>query len=205
MHEVFMPYFYRRSEMKKLSLPLLALSFILLFASVPLVYASGAVSSSPANIAPDQTNTITINPGVPFVVAVAIIGPDGSFYASTSCTVNSPCAGDATHPVVLTFGTGVSGWIITSPPSQLVPPLSSNGVGSGCTGYTPSSGGAANTHCSGQYSYVLAGFTYNGQVTFAVGTTSFSVPEFGLPAFMMAAFGLVLITLRKGLLWKSPL
>lgn len=167
--------------------------------SIPAVAGSSALTVTPSNLSPDQTNTLTINPGVPFAVAVAVVGPDGTYYESTLCTVHSPCTGDSSKPIVLDFGTGNSSWVVTSPPSSLIPPLTSNGVGSGCSGYTPTVGGIANTHCSGEYTYVLVGIAYAGSLIFVIKTASFSVPEFGIPAIMIAAIGLVLLRLKSGL------
>ena len=162
-----------------------ALIVLLAIGFVPAAFASTpSAGTSPSNIAPDQTNTLTIsNSGVFAVGGVTVTGPDGTVYKSTVCTITTPCTGSSSNSVVLSFGTGVSGWKVTT-------------VGAGCAGYSPALNGGANTHCSGQYTYSIVGVALNNPPIFRV-SANFSVPEFGLPAVAVAAIGIVFLMLRS--------
>ena len=141
------------------SLAQLVVFGLLTAALVPYVFASsGSVTaiSSPSNLAPDGINTLTIS-GNALIGSVIVQGPDGTNYTSTAkCTSSNPCLA-IPNPVVLNFGTSVSGWHVTR-------------VGTGCLGYTPVKGGPASTHCGGDYEYTIVGI--NGTSIHNITTTS---------------------------------
>ncbi|HZW55685.1 MAG TPA: hypothetical protein VFF30_05290 [Nitrososphaerales archaeon] len=174
---------------------ILPISLILLFAIAFAPAAFGSTpgaGSSPSNIGPDQSSMLTISNNQVFAVgAVTVTGPDGTVYKSTVCTLSTPCTGSSSSNVTLSFGTGVSGWIVTT-------------VGAGCAGYSPALNGGANTHCNGQYEYSVTGLALARPPIFRV-SANFSVPEFGVPAIMVAAVGMVLLALRSKLTSKTSI
>ena len=154
---------------------LFALSFI------PAVFADNpSANATPPSISSDSSNVLTVSDNAPFhLLAVTVTGPDGTVYKSTTCTTITTCNGDNSHSVILTFGTGLSGWKVTK-------------IGTGCTGYSPSLNGPANTHCSGMYSYAVNGVALATTPLFHVGAT-FSAPQFGVSALLVAAIGMMFI------------
>ena len=167
-----------------LLLLVLALSVSLVSAFVYPSFADTPYGNvSPTNLAPDQSTTITIGDTIAFhVTSVSVTGPDGTVY-SYSCGLLE-CNGDSSNPVTFNFGTGISGWVITT-----VAP------GNGCPGFTPVLGGGANTHCSGEYTVSASGVALSTTPRFSV-STGFSVPEFGLSAVMISAIAFFLLSLR---------
>jgi hypothetical protein len=149
---------------------------------VPAVFADDpAATTTPSSVGTNGVVTITITDNVAFsVTGITVTGPDGTVYTSTVCVGLLPCHGDSSNPVAGNFGTGQPGWVVTT-------------VGSGCAGYpTPALGDPANTACPGMYTVAVAGLALSTSPRFHV-SASFGVPEFGFPAIMIAALGMVFI------------
>ena len=169
-------------------LAILALLAATLF--IPSVFASGSVTAttSPSNLAPDGINSLTVS-GNALIGSVIVQGPDGTNYTSTAkCTSSNPCLATP-NPVVLNFGTSVSGWHVTR-------------VGTGCPGYTPVKGGPASTHCGGDYEYHIEGIngTSIHNVTIFKVSTGFTVPEFPASVLVMVSVSLVAVALGRRLI-----
>ncbi|MDG6994425.1 MAG: hypothetical protein JRN52_00765 [Nitrososphaerota archaeon] len=150
-----------------------------------------SASVYPTNISPDQSVSITISDNSQFsVTSVTLTGPDGTVFASTVCTNLVNCHGSSSSPVILSFGTGGNGWRVTS-------------AGSGCAGYSsPQVGDGANTHCSGSYTISVKGVAISGTPRFTV-AAGFSVPEFGMPLFLVTVLGLLVFQTMRVKLSRS--
>jgi len=154
----------------------LTLSFTAAFAN-PI-----SVVASPFHINPDgSTNIIYCQGGFgctyPIVVSsLKVTAADGTVYTygAVPFSINS-------GQVSIPFGTGQSGWSITT-------------AGSGCAGFVPVLGAGANTHCKGDYVFQTNG-TENSS-PFGV-YSDFTVPQFGLGIAVTAALGLVALAVLK--------